>query len=74
MAALDHWLNVLDIALKHGARKDAEREAEREERRAAQARAERAERAPRIASRSFGGGVAAPADPSCCLAKRRFSK
>jgi hypothetical protein len=68
MAALDHMLRALDIMLKHGERRDAEAEADRE----AQAKAaQRAERTPRR-QRSFSGPSLAD-DPSCCLAKRRVA-
>lgn len=63
--ALEKWLGVFDMVVKHGDRKDAEKKAARD--------AKRGEN--KLATRAFGGEVSTTGkDPSCCLASRRFSK
>jgi len=66
MGALDHFLNGLDAVLKASDRAKAQKAAERAA--AARGRATGAAGAQKLARGSFD---AMPADPSCCLAKRK---
>ncbi len=62
--ALEKWLNVFDMAVKHSERATAEKKAQRD--------AKRGGGESKLANRAFGGAVEVPKDPSCCLASRRL--